>query len=55
MLLASSTLPLGKQKALSDWHPVATNAFLFHSLFVPTLEVAPLLATAEGMDPDSLV
>ncbi len=51
MLLASSTLPLVMQKALSNWHPVATNAFLFLTLFVLTLDVALLSATAEGVDP----
>ena len=49
--LASSTSPLGMRNALSDCRPVATNAFRFLSLFVPTLDVAPLSAMAEGMVP----
>ena len=51
MSLASSTLPLGMRNALSDRRPVVTNAFLFLSRVVPTLDVAPLSAMAEGMDP----
>jgi hypothetical protein len=51
MLLASSTLPLGMRKALSDFCPVGAKAFLFLSLFVPMLDVAPLSVTAEGIDP----
>jgi hypothetical protein len=51
MSLVSSTLPLGMQKALLDFRPVGAKAFLFPSLFVPTLDVAPLSATAEGIDP----
>ncbi len=51
MLVASSTSPLGMQNALSDCRPVAMNVFLVLSLFVPTLEVAPLSAMAEGMEP----
>jgi hypothetical protein len=39
------------QKALSDFRPVATNAFFALSLVVPTFDVAPLSAMAEGMDP----
>jgi hypothetical protein len=39
------------EKALSDFHPVATNAFLALSLVVPTFDVALLSAMAEGMDP----
>jgi hypothetical protein len=51
MSLASSTSLLGMRNALADCRPVATNAFLFLSLFVPTLDVAPLSAMAEGMVP----
>jgi hypothetical protein len=50
MLFASSTWPLGMRKALSDFCPVATNAFLALSLVVPTFDVAPLSAMVEGMD-----
>jgi hypothetical protein len=39
------------RKALSNFCPVATNAFLALSLVVPTFDVAPLSAMAEGMDP----
>jgi hypothetical protein len=39
------------RKALSGFRPVATNAFLALSLVVPTFDVAPLSAMAEGMDP----
>jgi hypothetical protein len=51
MLFASSTWPLGMRKALSDFRPVATNAFLALSLVVLTFDVALLSAMAEGMDP----
>jgi hypothetical protein len=51
MLFASSTWPLGMQKALSNFCPVATNAFLALSLVVPMFDVTPLSAMAEGMDP----
>jgi hypothetical protein len=50
MLFASSTWPLGMRKALSNFRPVATNAFLALSLVVPTFHVAPVSAMAEGMD-----
>ena len=53
MLLASSKLPLGMQKTLSNCRPAAMNAFLLLSLFVPTLNVAPLSAMAEGIDSSS--
>jgi hypothetical protein len=39
------------QKALSDFCPVATNAFLALSLIVLTFDVTTLSAMAEGMDP----
>jgi hypothetical protein len=39
------------QKVLSDFRPVATNAFLALSFVVLTFDVAPLSLTAEGMDP----
>jgi hypothetical protein len=39
------------RKALSNFCPVATNAFLALSLFVPMFDDAPLSAMAEGMDP----
>jgi hypothetical protein len=39
------------RKALSDFRPVATNAFLALSLVVPMFDVSPLSAMAEGMDP----
>jgi hypothetical protein len=42
---------LGMQKALSNFCPVATNAFLALSLVVPTFDVAPLSVIVEGMDP----
>jgi hypothetical protein len=51
MSFASSTWLLGMRKALSNFHPVATNAFLALSLVVPMFDVAPLSAMAEGMDP----
>jgi hypothetical protein len=51
MLLASSTLPLGMWKILSNCISVATNTFLFLSLFVPMLDLASLSAAAEGIDP----
>ncbi len=50
MLLASSTLPLGMWKTLSDSCPVAMKVFLSLSFWVPTLEVALLSTMAEGMD-----
>jgi hypothetical protein len=39
------------RKALSNFCPVAMNAFLALSLVVPTFDVAPLSAMVEGMDP----
>jgi hypothetical protein len=39
------------RKALSDFRPVATKAFLALSLVVPMFDVALLSAMAEGMDP----
>jgi hypothetical protein len=51
MSFASSTWLLGMRKALSVVCPVAMNAFLALSLVVPTFDVAPLSAMAEGMDP----
>ncbi len=51
MSFASSTWPVSMQKALSDFCPVATNAFLALSLVVPMFDVAPLSVMAEGMDP----
>ncbi len=50
MLLATYTLLLGMQKTLSSSHPVEMKAFLSLSFLVPMLEVAPLSATAEGMN-----
>jgi hypothetical protein len=50
MLLASSTLPLGIWKNLSNSHPVAMKAFLSPSFLVLTLEVALLSMMAKGMD-----
>jgi hypothetical protein len=38
------------RKALSDFRPVASNAFVALSLVVPTFDVSPLSAMAEGMD-----
>ncbi len=51
MPFASSTWPLGMRKALSNFCPVAMNAFLNLSLVVPTFDVALLSVMAEGMDP----
>jgi hypothetical protein len=39
------------QKALSNFRPVAMNAFLALSLVVTTFDAAPLSAMVEGMDP----
>jgi hypothetical protein len=50
MSFASSTWPLGMRKALSNFRPVATNAFLALSLVVLTFDITPLSAMAEGMD-----
>ncbi len=46
ILLDASVAPLGRQKILSDCWPVDRNG----SVGVPTLEVAPLPTTAEGID-----
>ena len=34
-----------------DCHPVGTKVCLFLSFVIPMLDVAAVLATAEGMDP----
>ena len=45
--LASSVAPLGSRKTLFDRRPVFANG----SVGVPTLDVAPLSTTADGIDP----
>ena len=45
--LASSVAPFGSWKTLFDCHPVFANG----SVGVPTLDVAPLSTTADGIDP----
>ena len=49
--IASSNVPLGMWKVLLNHCPVGTKACLFLSFMVPTLDVAAVLATTEGMDP----
>ncbi len=52
MSSADSSAPLGILKVLSDLFPVLMKWRL--SCLVPTLEVAPLSAAAEGMDPSTI-
>ena len=49
--LAGFLVPLGNSKPLWDLSPVGMNAPLYASGVVPTCEVAPLLAMADGIEP----
>ena len=49
MLLAGVRVPSGSWNTLVDCLPVGTKAWL--SFIVPTWEVAPLSAMADGMEP----
>jgi hypothetical protein len=50
ILLADFLVPLGKLKTLWDLLPVGMNRRLFASSAVPTCEVAPLSAMADGIE-----
>ncbi len=49
--LAGFLVPLGNSKTLWDLLPVGMNAPLYASNAVPTCEVAPLSAMADGIEP----
>ena len=51
ILLAGFLVPLGNSKTLWDLLQVGMNALLYASSAVPTCEVAPLSAMADGIEP----
>ena len=51
ILLAGFLVPLGDSKTLWDLRPVGMNAHLFASITMPTCDVVPLSAMADGIEP----
>ena len=51
MLFTGVRVPSGSWNTLLDGLPVGMNACLMLSFIVPTCDVAPLLAMADGMEP----
>jgi hypothetical protein len=54
MCVAGSIAPFGMWNALVEWRLVGTNALLLRSRVVPTLDVAPVSAMADGIVPSQI-